>query len=712
MRVICNTYDHMMRAVEWLGKTELLAVDVETIPHITRAKKPQPEVMTVSSYSGVRNNEMRSYAFQLTSQKSSLLPEHPLAEKALLAMEQINQNPIRKTLHNGIYDCAWFIRYGIGLANYAYDSMTLFWSRYPDLPKTLDFVSSILLDDHRYWKMGRKEEDFTNHTIYAMADTETTLKCTFRLLEWAMNDPQMLRNFQAAHLRNLTGLAMGTKGMLIDFEMFKEMEDELRVKAEDALAHLQWLVADEPVPNPEKPGKFIREGFNPNSAAQKKELFYELLGAQPRNAKGRILKRTGGNAKVSVGAVVLRGLKSEHPILRRVVTALQNAQEPAKQISNVIGLEFRADRFHTSYDGCATTTTRYGSRKDAFNYGGNAQNIRKKFRRFARAEKEKSFIIEIDLSAADDVYVSYESEEPKKIEVIEAGYDTHSYNAANVFFTNWEYDRVVKGKAEYLDKEKTIVNPDYVLVTHPITGIRQITKKTTHGCNYLMAGHTLLNSAGREAIVGAAKHLGHVDAGTWGINQLVEFCEWMDGRYRIYYPRFARAGSHSFYAELSLGLRRHGSFETIFGYRQKFLADPMDDGTLRACAATVGQANTAGRVNMALLELDHGIRYRRFRDGEAPDADEPTLRVSESEHGFSTRLQTHDSVTGVVDAAHPNWVEGVRRFIHVMKRPVVCKGRLVRMGIEADVSIHWAHKTYTIDSVDHVVQWAQGQGLC
>jgi hypothetical protein len=696
MRTICNTTDKMEQAVEWLDKAELIAPDLETIPHISRpmksrtTKNQQPEVMTVMAYAGVRKGEIQSFAFQLTKTKSALEGEHPLAEYALLAIQAINANSVRKTMHNGVYDSAWCIRYGVPFANWAYDSMTLFWSRYPDLPKTLAFVTSILLDDHQYWKMGRKEEDFTSHTIYAMKDCEQTLKATFRLLEWAMHDPVMLRNFQMAHLRCLTGLGMGMKGMLVDDEMFAQMEAELRLKAEKALDDLRYLIAD--------------DSFNPNSAPAKKELFYELLGAKPRNAKGRILSRVGGNAKVSVGAVVLRGLKSEHPVLRRVVEKLQGAQEPAKQISNVIGIERRADRVHTAYGGTDTTTTRYGSRKDAFGYGANLQNIRKKFRRFARAEKERSFIIEIDLSAADDVYVSYESEEQKKIEIIEAGYDTHSYNAANVFFTQWDYDRVVAGKHWE--------SPDYDAVTNAIYGIRQVTKKLTHGANYLMAGHTLLNSAGREAIVGAAKQLGHIDAGLWGINQLVEFCDWLDGQYRRYYPRFARGGSNSFYSDLSLGLREHRSFTTIFGYTQRFLADPMEDSTLRACAATVGQANTAGRVNMALLELDHGVRTVRFRDGyDAPDASDRTRQITEYEHGTSLRLQTHDSAGCVVDTSHSNWEEGVDSFFHVMRRPVICKGRVVQMGIEADVAIHWAHETATVHSAADVRRWAANQGL-
>lgn len=701
MKTICNTLELIAEAEQWCIGADLLAVDIETIPYRKRKdRKRFPFIMTVVAYSAIRDGIINSYAFQLTRTKDAFSLEHPLAEQAIQAIKRINACDTRKTLHNGIYDAAWFIRYCVPLENYAYDSITLWWARYPDLPKTLSFVCSVLLDDFRYWKMGRKEEDFTNHTFYAMEDTESTLRATIKLLEWCLHDSDMLRNFHRAHLRNLNALSMSLKGMAKDEKMLEEMETELREKADKALARLRFIIAD-----PE---------FNPNSTPAKLDLFYKLLGAQPRNAKGRILKRVTGNAKPSVGAIVLRNLKGEHPIIRRVVAALQEAQEPAKQISNVLGMEFMNDRVRTGYDGVATTTTRLSSRKDAFNFGGNLQNLRKKYRRFIRAEKKPtSFILEGDFSAADDVFISYESEEPKKIEIIERGLDTHSFNASEVFFPNWTYERVVAGKAEFLDAARTQRNPDYELVTHPITGVRQITKKTTHGGNYLMAGFTLLNTAGRETIIAAAKHLGHQDAGFWSLDQLVEFCDWLDARYRNYYPRFQRAGSGSFYADLSIGLRTHNSFETIFGYRQRFLADPLDDSTLRACAATVGQANTAGRVNMAMMELDDGIRTRqlRFRDAEAPDDDGPALYVNEREFGVSIRLQTHDSITLVCDAAHSNYKEGVDRFFRVMARPVPCKGRIIRLGIECDVMIHWGHEAVVVKKPEDVYRWVESSLL-
>jgi hypothetical protein len=664
-KTIVRSESDIARAIAFLSTCFLLATDVETIPNMPKSKKKQPYVMTVVSYTGINSaGIVESFAFQLTIAKSAMTPEPENFDEILAAIRTINTSNVRKTLHNGIYDAAWFIRYQAPLVNYAYDSMTLFWSRYPDLPKTLDVVSSIMLDSHAYWKMGRKEEDFIQHTLYAMQDTETTLFATIRLLQWAAYYKPMLVNFHAAHRRCLIGLGMSLKGMPLDQQTFEAVGEQLKKESIERIAYLRWLVAD--------------EDLNVQSPAQMKHLLYGLLGAKPRSAKGREYKRITSATKISTGALAMKAMKADHPLIRIVVEAIDEAKKPTKQISNVMGLPFNGGRFYTSYDGIATTTTRYGSRRDAFGFGGNAQNIRKDYRKILRADAD-SFLLEVDFSAADDVFVSYESQDPRKIELVESGMDIHSYNAAEVFFTNWTYDQVVAGKKA---KDPAVV--------HPITGIRQITKKTTHGANYLMAGMTLLMSAGREAIVAAAKHLGHADAGYWTTERLAEFCEKLDERYRRFYVRFARSGSNSFYMDLLAGLLRTGSFETIFGYTQHFSGDPKDQATLRAVAATVGQANTAGRVNMALDELVFGVRYKKFRDGDAPDYDGVALKVDEDSYGSSLRFQTHDSVTYNIRYTHPNWLEGVDRILRVMQRPVICKGRLINVGIEADIAINWA----------------------
>src|SRR3546814_10637563 len=64
----------------------------------------------------------------------------------------------RCALVTGVQTCALPI-YLCPPRNYLYDSMLMWYSRFSELPKTLDFVSSILHDDYQYWKDDIKGTD-------------------------------------------------------------------------------------------------------------------------------------------------------------------------------------------------------------------------------------------------------------------------------------------------------------------------------------------------------------------------------------------------------------------------------------------------------------------------------------------------------------------------------------------------------------------------
>src|SRR3546814_1943298 len=88
--------------------------------------------------------------------------DHAIAHSS---MAEINDSPALKTMHNGAYDCSYFIRDRCPPRNYLYDSMLMWYSRFSELPKTLDFVSSILLDDYQYWKDDIKGTDNKDQVI-------------------------------------------------------------------------------------------------------------------------------------------------------------------------------------------------------------------------------------------------------------------------------------------------------------------------------------------------------------------------------------------------------------------------------------------------------------------------------------------------------------------------------------------------------------------
>lgn len=684
-RKICWNDSDLRVASDFLSRCILIATDVETFPY-KKKNKNHIIAITVISYTGLTNDGfIKSFGLPITGGKNPEQGVNPMYDAFMKFATRINASGIPFTLHNGAYDQAWFIRYGCPVTNYAFDSMSMWWAFYPELPKSLDFVSSILLDDYQYWKAGRKDNDWYNYLHYGMADTESTLRITIILIEQLIANEAAHINFTYAHTRVIAGLAMSMKGLRVDVKKMEEFNVKLSQAADEALARLRYLVAD-----PE---------FNPNSPKQKLELFYVLLGAKKRNAKGRFVTKL---SDASTGKMPLRAMRGEHPVFRRIVDGVLNAIEPAKQLSNVVGLAMlppyetkAAPRFLTSYGGVGTTTSRYSSSGHAFGYGSNAQNIRKDYRSFGVADRN-GLLLEVDFSAADDVFVSFESGEQKKIDLVRSGKDIHATNAL-IYFPNWTYESIVAGKAAKDDK-----------VVHPITGIRQITKKLVHGGHYLMAGLTLLMSAGREAIVAAAKEVGEEQAGTWSQQELAEFCSFLDDKFRVYYPRFARYGDHSWYMELKKHALKTRGFTTIFNYYQRFLESPHDDAVLRAIAATAGQANTAGRVNMAMDELTFGLRMRKFRDGVAPDSQDRPRQIDLITHGVDIRLQTHDSITFHISLDHPRWQLGVENILHVMRRPVRCRDEVFAVGIEADVGYRWADKRgRTIESVEDIERFVK-----
>lgn len=663
--IVQSRYD-AAEAEDWLMDSVLISNDVETLP--------KRGFMNIDGYSGLhRNGHIRNFVFPFYVDKNHQMGTAHDLEYFFPTMARVSASGIPFTFHNGAYDLFWKNRYGLPVANYAYDSMTMFWSLWPELPKDLAFVSSILLDDYVYWKGDAKTEDWFTYCEYNGKDNDRTLRNTLKLIDLLTRDTRAAQNFIHAHMRVLIGLGMSMKGVRSDEQRLAEHGVTLKKSAEEALSRLRYLVAD--------------DEFNPNSPKQKTQLLYEMLGARFRNERGRFVKKL---EDASSGAVALRAMRSDHPVFRRVANGILEAIEPAKQISNVLGIKRPPwHRFYTAYNGVGTTTTRFSSSETPIGLGTNAQNIRADYRDWLVADSgtdesdPDAVLLDIDLSAGDDVFVSFESADPDKIELFRSGKDTHALNTT-LFFPTWTYEEVVRLK-KLNDKR----------VTHPITGIRQITKKLSHGCNYLMAALTLLMTAGREAIVAAAKEVGYDNAGLWTQERLAEFCASREALYRNHYTRFRRTGPDSWYTDLRNEAIETGGFTTPFGYYQRFLGDAWEDGVLRALAATAGQAGTAGRINMAMEELVLGVRTYEFRDAPAPDGLESPLRVDQRNHGVSLRLQTHDSLTFNVSLKHPNWEEGVDNIFRVMKRPVVIRNKLTggletfALNIESGVGYRW-----------------------
>lgn len=672
---ICRTIPDCLAARDWLTRCSAMSVDIETACF--------PAQITCIGFTGIQpDGKVRCFVvpfYDEYAEAGCFWQDEADHLDAYSIVRDICESNVLKILQNGNYDASYLIRDWLGLNNYLLDSMLMWYAVYMELPKSLDFISSILLDNYQYWKddiKGQEEKDEIQGSMerywrYNGLDTYYTLFNVLYMLRLLKANPVMQFNYRDVFMRNMSALRISMRGVAADQNRMKQHRDSLKEQYQTALKRLRFLIDD-----PE---------FNVNSPPQKVSLLYEVLGARKRNSKGRVLG-LDSKENPSSGAIALKAIKSEHPVFEYVVKALESTMSPDKQMGNITGREdadgkitggikFFTPRFRTTYGAAGTTSTRFNSKGSNFWDGGNAQNIRDAFRDFMVADPD-CILMDIDYSQSDDVYMGYESNDAGKIKVIESGVDGHAVHGELFFKT--PYDVIVAGKRAGDPK-----------IVHPTTGIRQLAKRIVHGTNFQMAAITLYMTMGRDSVVAAMQLMGFHDAARWSQDQLVSGCNMLMTAYRKKYPRLT---PREYYKEIADMLRDKGMITNAFGVTRRFHGDPNDSGTQREATGFIGQSDTAGNMNRSMYEIDFGYIPTHFRDGPNPDAnDEPRMMTLES-HGLQFLLQTHDSFTVQLRPDHKRFEEAVNNLLYVMERPCIINGHTVRVRTEAAFGRRWGKK--------------------
>ena len=677
---VVRSIEDAKAAEEFLGNCKLIGVDIETGCY--------PAQITCCGFTGITvDGRCRSFVFPYydpfsTQVKGCFWEDESDHEIVWSIMCRILDNDVLKTMQNGFYDSSYFIKYRTGCRNYQLDSMYLWYSLYMELPKTLDFISSILLDNFQYWKDDIKgldqdniagKEGMETYWRYNALDCYYTLFNTMRLMVVFEQSEMMRNNYKDTWMRMVSGLQLSMRGMRADFKRMDEHRIALIEDASRRKSRFRYLIAD--------------PTFNINSPVQKCQLFYDVLGARERNKSGRYVTNKKGDNRSS-GKIPLKMIKTEHPYFKFLVDALEDSMEPDKQLSNVFGrrdpetgyvkggIKFFSKRFRSAFNAAGTTTTRFSSKSSNFWDGTNAQNIREIYRDWLVAD-DGCILFDVDFSQSDDVFMGYEANDAAKIKVIESGVDGHAVHGE--LFFKVPYDEIVSGK-----------KADDPWIVHPITGVRQISKRVVHGTNFQMAGVTLYMTMGRDAVVTAAKLLGFKDADSWTQERLVNVCVYMMSQYRKKYPRLTK---NEYYKEIATALKTKGTLTNAFGIERRFIGDPADNGTQREATGFIGQSDTAGNMNRTMYEIDHGYIPERFRDGQNPSWRARPLQMNWQSHGFMFLLQIHDSFVGQLNLRHPNWKEAIHNLLTVMERPIIINGHSVSIRTECAIGKRWNKKS-------------------
>lgn len=410
---------------------------------------------------GLEGNKACSIPFWFGSSGSLFCQaeEHILWQK----IKHILESPdILKVAHNGSYDMA-VLRdtFGIHTQGYWLDTMLAGHTLYLELPKGLDFYTSIYTDQP-YYKDRRVTDQMDELFRYNALDSNVTYEIAFKMEEELKEAG--LWDFYNKYLHQLIYplMDMEQRGVKFDATKAKELKVKLKEEVIRKQAQLEHIV-----------------GHKLNTASHKQmcEWLYEELRLPKQE------KRNKATGKVSLTAddEALKELRlhSHNDQHQSSIDYVLRIREYNKLISTYLDIKLdRDERIRCSYNLTGTETGRLSSSQTLKGTGTNLQNIPSGDIKRLFVADDGYTLINADLSQAEARVVAYLSSEERLIRIFESGGDIHRKNAALVFN---------KLEGQVTDEE------------------RQLAKGVVHASNYGMGARTFATMAG--VTEGRAKQL-------------------------------------------------------------------------------------------------------------------------------------------------------------------------------------------------------------
>ena len=654
---VCHTVADLQKAKEYLNICIFIASDIET----------KSEFLSCIGYTGISNQgRVITWVIPLFNPTKLANAHWDSIEDEVIAWEtirDINDNDAIKCFQNGQYDCSYLVRYRVPPRNYIADTLHLWHSIWTESPKKLNFIASMVLDHCRYWKdeiKGEKKEqtkadhvpnDWVGIEMYwrynALDCHNTALAARYLLqfisqehMTWARQNYNIEFSLQMgpAMAMSMRGMKMNRKRQL--FKLKNWMSEHFK-----ALDDVRTMVDD--------------QDFNPGSPSQVASLIYDVLGATPIKKRGQ---KTGSKG---TGEGLLKLIRIQHPVFAAYIDAIWAVKKPKNNASKYGEMRSYNGRFMYALSAAGTETGRFNSKAHHFWLGNNSQNINRKIRDMFQAD-EGYILVDADYSQSDSYFVAFECEDEKMMANITDDRDTHAVHAE--FFFKKPYDDIMANLKE-----------DWV--SHPTKGVRQNTKRVTHGANYRMAAFTLYMTMGHEAVVGSAQAMGYADAHKWSQNKLVNFCDQLLKAYIKLYDRLP-----VWFAESVQEAVANGNRVTCFGGRTRlFFGNLVGDQKLqRELSAYYGQGGTSGNINRTLLDVFY--------------------KTDLEKRGLMLLNQVHDSIMFQVPV---NKLELINEFLTIMAQPCIVRGREFTVPAEAELGFSWKGSYVDWDAnfvIEHAIE--------
>lgn len=637
---LCTTTDELDMLRRVAENAKLIAIDIEN----------SYDFITVVGYSiWMADGSVCSFVIPFFggTVRACWLDED-VEELAWKVVKEINENSVPKIMQNGLYDQSYFITYHMPVYEWVHDTATMFRAVWASAPRSLAFISSIMLDNYCFWKDESKgdreqqkknekvintEADLFNYWQYNAKDTFYTLLSCIELVrrmpEWARI------NYIDTMTQALGPASMMTYyGMPVNRDRLEALHETWRREADEALRTVR-IMADDP-------------DFNPRSSPQVIDWLFDTLQAKPP-LRGQ---------DPSSDEKVLRLVRTQHPILARAIDAIWDYKKPEASISKY-GEKLRlagGSRFIYMLDPTATETMRYAAKQHPLGYGTNSQNLPSSIRHIFVADPSY-VLLSVDYAQSDAYYTAFTLEDPAMIEELLGDKDSHCLLAAHFF--QKPYEEIYEG-----------YKADAEWVVDPIKGVRQNTKRIRYGANYLMRGRTLYVTMGHEAVVATAVAMGHADASNWTVKECIDFAESLITAYWKRYHVAARNLDRLIEKAARVDKQR---FVNAWGNTRLFFGNlQTDDAVMREFASQIGQSGTAGAINRAFKAVVLGDDYYFIRNGGWP------------------LLQVHDELLLTIPVDRLDLVDWALERI---AQPCTINGQNFTVPVDAKLGFSWKKST-------------------
>jgi uracil-DNA glycosylase family 4 len=461
-----NTSPSALEFIEYMQQLikdkSVIAVDIES------TAKSHIDII------GIADSPNHALSFSFLTHKKPRYSSGQEAEIWHYIGELFSKNKV--IMHNAVYDMSvLWLQNGI-LCTDVEDTMIMAHVVWPELPRSLGFLTSICLDVPE-WKYQASDLP----TFYNAQDVANTFGI-YNILKDTLEKQGIYDTYEFERSQIEVCSFLQLRGIDVDIKKKETFRDDVLSSLTDLQIEINALAGRE---------------VNIGSPAQLKELLYGTLDFEPqfkrRQSKTEARKLTTDEEALSK----LMRKNPDSPILQKIVTA----KKLAKVASSFTNFDVSPEgKVHTSYNITGSTTQRQekgliiddedhhrsfgrwsSSKSIILPYGsGNLQNIPKEVRKLYVAGEGKK-LVQGDYIQAEAVVVAYCSGDSTLIDMFKKSFGASREERAK---NNWDVHKMKAAQLYRIDVSQ--VTPEQ----------RRIGKTLRHAVNYSAGPSVLMNKLG------------------------------------------------------------------------------------------------------------------------------------------------------------------------------------------------------------------------